>query len=140
MSDTPAPKKPKKPSHTEMRRSARSFALQALYQWEMSGNAVSDIELQFRMDNDMSGTDLSLFDELLHGVPANVAELDRAYEPFLDRALPDGHADHRTDPAGRPRGAPGRNPASHLPQYPQHGPPDPSEDPRAGSSLICLFR
>ncbi|UTW03123.1 transcription antitermination factor NusB [Amphritea atlantica] len=89
MSDTPAPKKQNKKSHTEMRRAARSFALQAIYQWEMSGNAVSDIELQFRMDNDMTGTDLSLFNELLHGVPANVAELDRAYEPFLDRALDD---------------------------------------------------
>ncbi|WP_417226545.1 transcription antitermination factor NusB [Amphritea sp.] len=89
MSDTGTPKKQKKPSHTEMRRAARSFALQALYQWEMSGNSVTDIELQFRMDNDMSGTDLDLFSELLHGVPANTAELDRAYEPFLDRALDD---------------------------------------------------
>ncbi|MBQ0756219.1 MAG: transcription antitermination factor NusB [Amphritea sp.] len=89
MSDTPAPKKQKKPSHTEMRRAARSFALQALYEWQMSGNAVNDIELQFRMDNDMSGTDLTLFNELLHGVPANASDLDKAYEPFLDRALDD---------------------------------------------------
>lgn len=89
MSDTPAPKKQKKPSLTEKRRAARSFALQALYQWQMSGNAVNDIELQFRMDNDMSGTDLTLFSELLHGVPANAADLDKAYEPFLDRALDD---------------------------------------------------
>jgi len=89
MSDTPAPKKQKKPSLTAMRRSARSFALQALYQWQMSGNSVTDIELQFRMDNDMSGTDLPLFSELLHGIPANAGELDKAYEPFLDRNLDD---------------------------------------------------
>lgn len=88
MSDKPA-KKQKKPSLTDMRRSARSFALQALYQWHMSGNSVTEIELQFRMDNDMSGTDLPLFSELLHGVPANAAELDKAYEPFLDRNLDD---------------------------------------------------
>ena len=89
MSDTPAPKKQKKPSLTEQRRSARSFALQALYQWQISGNAVNDIELQFRMNNDMAGTDLTLFNELLHGVPANAADLDKSYEPFLDRSLDD---------------------------------------------------
>ncbi|MEH6575992.1 MAG: transcription antitermination factor NusB [Amphritea sp.] len=89
MSDTPAPKKQKKPSLTSMRRSARSFALQALYQWQISGNSITDIELQFRMNNDMSGTDLPLFSELLHGVPAKASELDAAYEPFLDRALSD---------------------------------------------------
>jgi N utilization substance protein B len=89
MNDSPAPKKQKKPSLTEMRRSARSFALQALYQWQISGNSITDIEQQFRMDNDMSGTDLALFSELLHGVPANAGDLDRAYEPFLDRALTD---------------------------------------------------
>ena len=89
MSDTPAPKKQKKPSLTEQRRSARSFALQALYQWQISGNTVNDIELQFRMNNDMTGTDLTLFNELLHGVPANAADLDKSYEPFLDRSLDD---------------------------------------------------
>ncbi len=55
----------------------------------MSGNAINDIELQFRMDNDMSGTDLPLFSELLHGVPSNASDLDKSFEPFLDRSLDD---------------------------------------------------
>ncbi len=89
MTDNPTPKKTKKPSLTEKRRAARSFALQALYQWQMSGNSVTDIELQFRIDNDMSGADIPLFSELLHGVPAHAGDLDASFEPFLDRALTD---------------------------------------------------
>lgn len=83
-----APKR-KKVSHTERRRAARSFALQALYQWQMAGQPVHEIEAQFRVDNDMSGTDVALFGELLRGVSQHKAELDAAYQPFLDRALDD---------------------------------------------------
>ncbi|RDE18532.1 transcription antitermination factor NusB [Motiliproteus coralliicola] len=68
-----------------MKREARSFALQALYQWHMAGNPLNDIEAQFRVENDMSGTDLKLFSALLHGVPSKTTELDEAVKPYLDR-------------------------------------------------------
>ena len=39
------------------RRKARSLALQALYAWHMADLPVSDIEAQFRTDNDFSKVD-----------------------------------------------------------------------------------
>lgn len=81
--------KKNKPSRTEMKREARSFALQALYQWHMAGSTLSDIEAEFRAGNDMSRTDMKLFSGLLHGVPSQSTELDQAFSPYLDRKLED---------------------------------------------------
>ncbi|MET4000910.1 transcription antitermination factor NusB [Marinobacterium sp. MBR-109] len=83
------PSKKDKPNLTEMRRSARSFALQALYQWSMAGQSANEIEAQFRVDNDMTRTDVQLFSELLRGVTSGSKDLDEAYRPFLDRPLTD---------------------------------------------------
>jgi transcription antitermination protein NusB len=68
------------------RRKARHYAVQAIYQWAISRNALADIEQHFREDFDFSGIDLPYFQELLHRVPADVAELDAAMLPFLDIA------------------------------------------------------
>lgn len=84
-----APKKPKKVSLTSKRRSARNYALQALYQWQMAGQPINEIEAQFRVDNDMSATDVPLFSELLQGVAEHKSDLDDAFTPFLDRPLTD---------------------------------------------------
>ncbi|MBY4675546.1 transcription antitermination factor NusB [Marinobacterium arenosum] len=88
MSDKPA-SKGKKVSLTEQRRSARAFALQALYSWSLTGNPINELEAQFRVDNDMRNTDLQLFSELLRGVASRKSELDKTFEPFLDRMLDD---------------------------------------------------
>lgn len=72
-----------------LRRKARHYALQALYQWQISHNALSDIEAQFRTEFDFSKTDLEYFQALLHGVPQHVGELERTFEPLLDRAVKD---------------------------------------------------
>jgi len=69
------------------RRKARHFAVQALYQWALSGNDIADIERQFREDFDFQGVDLEYFQALLYGVPAAVAELEACMEPFLDIPL-----------------------------------------------------
>ena len=81
--------KKKKPSLTSQRQQARSFALQALYQWQMAGQPVNEIDAQFRVDNDMSGTDVKLFSELLHGVAGAKSEMDGLYSDFLDRNIDD---------------------------------------------------
>lgn len=83
------PAKNKKPSRTEQRRQARSLALQALYQWEMSGSTVTDIEAEFRAEQDLSRADVALFVDLLHRIPAQVSVLDEQVLPFLDRKLDD---------------------------------------------------
>lgn len=64
---------------------ARRRALQALYQWQMAGQDLSDIDAQFQQEMDMSAADMELFHELLHGVPRRVDELDGMYSPLLDR-------------------------------------------------------
>jgi|TARA_R110000751_G_scaffold98775_1_gene191977 N utilization substance protein B len=69
------------------RRKARSLALQALYSWHMAGQALSDIEAQFRTDNDFSKVDSAYFHELLTGVPRNLDELDNQLGAVLDRDI-----------------------------------------------------
>ncbi|CCK77632.1 MAG: transcription antitermination factor NusB [Oleispira antarctica] len=67
------------------RRKARSFALQAIYQWHMAGADLAKIEAEFRADNDMSKVDLEYFHEILHGVPRELSALDNIISPLLDR-------------------------------------------------------
>lgn len=67
------------------RRKARSFALQAIYQWHMAGANLAKIEAEFRADNDMSKVDLEYFHEILHGVPRELSALDMIISPLLDR-------------------------------------------------------
>lgn len=67
------------------RRKARRFALQALYQWHMTGDNLGNIEQQFRDENDLKKTDTVFFRELLHKIPACVNEMDALFTPHLDR-------------------------------------------------------
>jgi N utilization substance protein B len=68
------------------RRKARHFGLQALYQWTLSGASVTDIEAEFRVDNDFRHTDGEYFSALLRGVTADVESLEMLFAPALDRA------------------------------------------------------
>jgi N utilization substance protein B len=67
------------------RHKARRFALQGLYEWQLSGNAPFEIEARYRVENAMHKVDLAYFHELLHQGVARAPELDAAYAPFLDR-------------------------------------------------------
>ncbi|MHA7880470.1 MAG: transcription antitermination factor NusB [Saccharospirillum sp.] len=71
------------------RRKARRLALQALYQWHITSNSVSQIEAEFLSDNDMSKVDREYFSEVLRGVPATRSELDGHIETFTDRPVKD---------------------------------------------------
>ncbi len=84
---TPAPKKAKKPSRSQMRSASRRLALQAIYQWQMNQSAVSEIETQFVIDQEMDGCDKSYFRELLQGVASSAKKLDGLFEELLDRPL-----------------------------------------------------
>jgi N utilization substance protein B len=66
---------------------ARSRALQALYQWQMTGQNVGDIETQFFTEQEMEGVDREYFSALLHEVPAHLHQFDAELRPFLDRAI-----------------------------------------------------
>jgi len=69
------------------RRKARHYGLQALYQWTLSGGSPSDIEAEFRVDNDFRHTDGEYFSAVLRGVIHDVEGLESLFEPALDRTL-----------------------------------------------------
>lgn len=71
----------------EPRRRARRRALQALYQWQITGHEAAEILAQFRAAQDLSGVDEAHFERLLRGVVADQVALDQALEPFLDRPV-----------------------------------------------------
>lgn len=69
------------------RHKARRLATQALYTWQMSGQDISDIDQQYRLEHDMSKVDQEYFHDLLHQVPVHIEELESHFIPLLDRDL-----------------------------------------------------
>jgi N utilization substance protein B len=69
------------------RRHARQYALQALYQWQLSANPVSEIELDFLIHHVKKKTDLDYFKELLNEIPQQHDDLENHMVPFLNRPL-----------------------------------------------------
>jgi N utilization substance protein B len=61
--------------------------MQALYQWDLSGSTLSEIEVQFLEDEDFTKADKDYFHELLHEVPARLDEVEQAFTSYLDRPL-----------------------------------------------------
>ncbi|HFD80272.1 MAG TPA: N utilization substance protein B, partial [Gammaproteobacteria bacterium] len=61
--------------------------MQALYQWDLSGSNLPDIERQFLEEEDFSRADGDYFRELLHQVPARLDEVEQAFAGYLDRPL-----------------------------------------------------
>ncbi|HEU4858007.1 MAG TPA: transcription antitermination factor NusB [Rhodanobacteraceae bacterium] len=74
---------------------ARRRAVQALYAWELGGNAMHKVIEDFRSEQDMQIADLEYFEDLLRGVEAHCKELDAGLTPFLDRDI------ERVDPIER---------------------------------------
>lgn len=73
---------------TRKRRSlARQYALQALYQWQMTGQDIRLIQEQFMEDEELAQADVELFVTLLHGVPGDLSRLDAAISELINRPL-----------------------------------------------------
>lgn len=70
-----------------MRKRARRYAVQALYQWQMSGQDLNDIERQYSAEPDMSKADIDYFRELLHRIPAALDTIDSEFLPLAKREL-----------------------------------------------------
>ncbi|MFW2372101.1 MAG: transcription antitermination factor NusB [Gammaproteobacteria bacterium] len=73
-------------SQAKGRSNARKKAMQALYQWSISGNELKEIEVQFQSEQDMSKVDTEYFHNLLFEVPKNLSDLDQAMAPMMDRS------------------------------------------------------
>lgn len=71
------------------RRRARQFAVQAVYQWQITDASVGKIIDQFSEDQDLSKTDVPYFKELLAGVINRCETLDEKLSPYLSRKLTD---------------------------------------------------
>ncbi|MFM2482271.1 transcription antitermination factor NusB [Celerinatantimonas sp. YJH-8] len=69
------------------RRKARQFATQAIYQWQMTGDNIDDIEHQFLTEQDMSKADVSYFKMLIEGIVVHHEKLDQMMSPCLARRL-----------------------------------------------------
>jgi len=66
---------------------ARERAMQALYQWQMTGQDLADIEQQFLDEQDMKNVDKKYFKELLHEVPRLLGEFDALSNELLSRPI-----------------------------------------------------
>ena len=79
------------------RSQARRHAVQAIYQWQVGGQNLLEIDHQFMLDTDFTADteeggeprefEAEYFRELLHGVPARLGELDEQLRPCLDRSI-----------------------------------------------------
>lgn len=72
---------------SKARTKARRNAVQALYQWQLTGADVSSIEEQFLVEHDMENVDVDYFRELLREVPLHLHELDDHIIEYLDRPI-----------------------------------------------------
>ena len=61
--------------------------MQALYQWELTGQLGAGIEDSFLNDWNLEGVDQEYFKQLVQGILKYTAELDRVLEKCLDRDL-----------------------------------------------------
>jgi len=66
---------------------ARQCAVQALYQWQMTGQNISVIERQFQEDDRLKNAQKSYFSDIFHGIPRELDKIDAAIAEFVDRKV-----------------------------------------------------
>jgi transcription antitermination protein NusB len=72
---------------SQTKTNARKAVVQALYQWQMTGQSLISIELQFEEDGRLKGVQKSYFKELFHGIPQCVDAIDEVLGEFVDRPV-----------------------------------------------------
>ena len=76
-----------KKSVAKARGKSRRFAMQAIYQWQMTGDSITDIKQQFFDANNFSVIDADYFSELVSGVVSSISELDPLLEKYMARTV-----------------------------------------------------
>lgn len=66
---------------------SRRLAMQALYQWQLTGQSPAELLNQYAEDEGYADVDREFFVELLRGTIAGVAELDAALAELIDRPV-----------------------------------------------------
>jgi N utilization substance protein B len=72
---------------SQAKTNARKCAVQALYQWQMSGDSLSRIETYFLEEELLKGAQKTYFSEIFHGVPQQLTVIDAALAEFVDRPV-----------------------------------------------------
>lgn len=71
------------------RHNARKLAVQALYQWSITGHDIKEIESQFLLNNANKRIEYTYLIEIIHKVPENIELLDNCFIPYLKRDIAD---------------------------------------------------
>ncbi len=92
----------RKPSRSAARSAARQLTMQALYQWQVGGNEMHQVEMHIRAalpDDNLEPyeditevlklADLAYFHEITQAIPTQLQSLDESFAPFLDRRVND---------------------------------------------------
>ena len=66
------------------RKHARDKVLQALYQWQLSGEDLDWIKDHYLEEQGVSSGDEAYFLELLYKIPSQVSELDASYRKYVE--------------------------------------------------------
>lgn len=84
-------KKSESKSVAKARGKARRLAMQAIYQWQMTGDSITDIKQQFVEENTIASStatiDADYFSQLVSGVASSISELDPLLEKNMTRSI-----------------------------------------------------
>ena len=69
------------------RRKARRYAVQGLYQWQLTDNPPADIYQTMLVDVNLNKTDLIYLEELITQVPKHLEEIDQSLLPEISRKM-----------------------------------------------------
>lgn len=72
---------------SKKRSRAREFAMQALYQWQLSASQLPDMLAQFAHEKNARQYESDYFQDLLRGVLSQVDTLDALIRPLVDRDI-----------------------------------------------------
>lgn len=78
----------KRPERTSRARSlSRKFAMQALYQWQLTGQSCAELRNQYAAEEGFSDADRDYFEALLTGTTGERESLDAELGSLLDRPV-----------------------------------------------------
>jgi len=87
MQSKPAIKPRSRPGSKTRRHRSRELALQGIYQWRVAGGPAEAIEAQLHESEQYDRADKEYLSGLLRGVLADMPELERHLQPYLDRPV-----------------------------------------------------
>jgi N utilization substance protein B len=66
---------------------SRKLAMQALYQWQLTGQTAAELRNQYATEEGYGDADAEYFRDLLNGVTDGAAALDASLATFIDRPV-----------------------------------------------------